>query len=192
MLPGWFWFIITNKKLILIVSLCLKNTSTNIFFFISVGLYRVLPEVLIIVFFIFFCIFLQKDVMFRSTAGGQPLYSPAAASDSSGFSEHTGGAPGIFSPPGMTSFNPALRSQFAEPASGRSLSPQIPHTYHNPTLMASPYSTLPRKPINRSCFGSSSGGGPPPIMASSIGRNSPLLELTGVSSNRSSSLGRNR
>ena len=33
--------------------------------------------------------------------------------------------------------------------------------------------------------------GPPPIMASSIGRNSPLLELAGVSSNRSSSLGRN-
>lgn len=130
---------------------------------------------------------LQKDAMFRSTAGGQPLYSPAAASDSSGFSEHT--APGMFSPPGMTSFNPALRSQFE---TGRSLSPQIPHTYHNPTLMASPYSTLPRKPGNRGGGGlGGQGGGPPPIMASSIGRNSPLLELTGVSSNRSSSLGRN-
>ena len=30
-----------------------------------------------------------------------------------------------------------------------------------------------------------------PIMASAVGRNSPLLELTGVNSHRSSSLGRN-
>ena len=99
--------------------------------------------------------------MFRSTnsaGGGQgqpPLYSPAAASDSSGFSEHTSGAPpgGMFSPPGISSFcNPALRPHYesgggggvGQGGQGRSLSPQIPHTYHNPTLMASPYSTLPR------------------------------------------------
>ena len=72
----------------------------------------------------------------------------------------------------------------------RSHSPQIPHTYHNPTLMASPYSTLPRKMAAAASNGRAFGG-PPPIMASSIGRNSPLLELTGMSSNRSSSLGRN-
>ena len=103
--------------------------------------------------------------MFRSTnaaGGGQPpLYSPAAASDSSGFSEHTSGVPpgGMFSPPGISSFcNPAIRPHFESQAGGgsigyggqgRSLSPQIPHTYHNPTLMASPYSTLPRKPGHR-------------------------------------------
>ena len=104
--------------------------------------------------------------MFRSTnsaGGGQgqpPLYSPAAASDSSGFSEHTSGAPpgGMFSPPGISSFcNPALRPHYesgggggvGHGGQGRSLSPQIPHTYHNPTLMASPYSTLPRKPGHR-------------------------------------------
>ena len=84
----------------------------------------------------------------------------------------------------------------------RSLSPQVPHTYHNPTLMASPYSTLPRRPTSSSSGASGAGanrgqhgghaGCPPPIMASAVGRNSPLLELTGVgSNNRSSSLGRN-
>ena len=78
----------------------------------------------------------------------------------------------------------------------RSLSPQVPHTYHNPTLMASPYSTLPRRPLP------GNGHQPPvllPIMASAVGRNSPLLELTGMTgvtglrdaNHRSSSLGRN-
>ena len=74
----------------------------------------------------------------------------------------------------------------------RSLSPQVPHTYHNPTLMASPYSTLPRRPTSSSSGASSANRGqpqqphhdlrgcPPPIMASAVGRNSPLLELTGM------------
>ena len=74
----------------------------------------------------------------------------------------------------------------------RSLSPQVPHTYHNPALMASPYSTLPRRPTSSSSGASSANRGqpqqphhdlrgcPPPIMASAVGRNSPLLELTGM------------
>jgi len=158
---------------------------------------------------------IMKDVMFRSAGanGTNGLYSPIANSDSSGFSEQRadlssysgsqGGPPG-----GYTTFNPAFR-----PVAGtgqghiydRSLSPQVPHTYHNPTLMASPYSTLPRRPTSSSSGASSANRGqpqqphhdlrgcPPPIMASAVGRNSPLLELTGVggSNNRSSSLGRN-
>lgn len=113
---------------------------------------------------------------------GNGLYSPAATSDSSGFSEqHRGGGSDL----SYTTFNPALYRppRPTLPSFDRSLSPQVPHSYHNPTLMASPYSTLPRRPTQRS--------GPPPIMASAVGRNSPLLELTGVSNNRSSSLGRN-
>ena len=43
----------------------------------------------------------------------------------------------------------------------RSLSPQVPHTYHNPTLMASPYSTLPRRPTSSSSGASSANRGQP-------------------------------
>lgn len=122
-------------------------------------------------------------LQFRSNG----LYSPAAASDSSGFSsEHF---------TSHSTFNPAFRPPGGLGYGGleRSMSPQIPHSYHNPSLMASPYSTLPRRPGSST---SNSNGGQrghhPPIMASTVGRNSPLLELTGGSySNRSSSLGRN-
>ena len=115
--------------------------------------------------------------MFRQ-APATAAYSPAAASsDSSGFSEQP-----------FTSFNPAFRTTPFD----RSLSPQVPHTYHNPTLMASPYSTLPRRPGAATTTAAAAIRGPPalPIMASAVGRHSPLLELTGVSNNRSSSLGR--
>jgi hypothetical protein len=122
--------------------------------------------------------------MFRTAGGHQAgnLYSPAGASDSSGFSEQRDHS-SAFSP-GHSSFTASFRPGLHLEA-GRSLSPQIPHSYHNPTLMASPYSTLPRRP------GSASRGGPPTIMATTLGRNSPLFELTGASYDRSSSLGRN-
>ncbi len=118
-----------------------------------------------------------KNTLLQKNNNG--LYSPAAASDSSGFSDF---------PSYATTFNPAIRPQASRPSLDRSLSPQVPHSYHNPTLIASPYSTLPRRPQAASMV---VRNGPPPIMASAVGRNSPLLELTGVSNNRSSSLGRN-
>ena len=122
-------------------------------------------------------------MMFRSAAGANSLYSPAATSDSSGFSE-------LHAYNNYSTFNPTrLENQ-------RCSSPQVPHSYHNPTLMASPYSTLPRRMTSQSQAGMHSPINGPgrnglPIMASAVGRNSPLLELTGVNSIRSSSLGRN-
>ena len=133
----------------------------------------------------------QKDMMFRSAAAANNLYSPAATSDSSGFSE-------LHAYNNYSTFNPISRLD-----NQRCSSPQVPHTYHNPTLMASPYSTLPRRMAAHNSAGASihspghgpAGGGGRnvlPIMASAVGRNSPLLELTGVNSTlRSSSLGRN-
>ncbi len=125
------------------------------------------------------------------------LYSPATASESSGFSEVVNRERG-FSPPNTSTFLPLhMRpggggTHFGgeEPHGPHGLggraSPQlgIP-SYHNPGLTASPYSTLPRRPGG----GPLGFGVPPPIMASTVGRNSPLLELTGYT--RSSSLGRN-
>ena len=124
--------------------------------------------------------------MFRSAAAANNLYSPAATSDSSGFSE-------LHAYNNYSTFNPISRLD-----NQRCSSPQVPHSYHNPTLMASPYSTLPRRMAAHSSA-HSPGHGPAgagrnglPIMASAVGRNSPLLELTGVNSTlRSSSLGRN-
>ena len=143
----------------------------------------------------YFVYVLQKDIMFRSAGGG---YSPATASESSGFSEAIINRDRGFSPPNAVNGNHTstflplhmrpgggAASNFDGHAhfnlNGRG-SPQLgPHSYHNPALTASPYSTLPRRPLN--------GHAPPPLMAASVGRNSPLLELTGYG--RSSSLGRN-
>ena len=81
-------------------------------------------------------------MMFRS-AGPNNLYSPAATSDSSGFSE-------LHAYNNYSTFNPVnnrLESQ------QRCSSPQVPHSYHNPTLMASPYSTLPRRMTSHNSSG---------------------------------------
>lgn len=128
-----------------------------------------------------------KDIMFRSAGHSANLYSPAATSDSSGFSEQR--VDSAFSPGGGTflpshTFRPSGVATAGLLMEHGRLSPQMNHSYHNPTLTASPYSTLPRRPGSR--------GGPPPLMAATVGRNSPLLEMTSTGSySRSSSLGRN-
>jgi len=95
------------------------------------------------------------------------LYSPAAASDSSGFSEResnvTGFSESTFGPPrggnttyalpgaghSATMIRPTPHYQNFQhmtqnAAAGRAGSPSF-FSYHNPTLTASPYSTLPRR-----------------------------------------------
>ena len=78
--------------------------------------------------------------MFRS-AGPNNLYSPAATSDSSGFSE-------LHAYNNYSTFNPVNNRNLE--SQQRCSSPQVPHSYHNPTLMASPYSTLPRRMTSHS------------------------------------------
>ena len=84
--------------------------------------------------------------MFRS-AGPNNLYSPAATSDSSGFSE-------LHAYNNYSTFNPVNNSgrnlESSQHQQQRCSSPQVPHSYHNPTLMASPYSTLPRRMTSHS------------------------------------------
>ena len=79
-------------------------------------------------------------MMFRS-AGPNNLYSPAATSDSSGFSE-------LHAYNNYSTFNPVNNRNLE--SQQRCSSPQVPHSYHNPTLMASPYSTLPRRMTSHS------------------------------------------
>ncbi len=147
------------------------------------------------------------------------LYSPAATSDSSGFSERetsshgngftpNGHPAGLFSLPSQQQ---QLRQQQQHPFSPphyhnlpgghavdagplRAGSPSF-FSYHNPTLTASPYSTLPRRLNN-----GAAANAPPttqqtlhsPQLSRAFGRNSPqqppaLLELMSTSSPSSSS-----
>ena len=82
-------------------------------------------------------------MMFRS-AGPNNLYSPAATSDSSGFSE-------LHAYNNYSTFNPVNNRNLE--SQQRCSSPQVPHSYHNPTLMASPYSTLPRRMTSHNSSG---------------------------------------
>ncbi len=66
----------------------------------------------------------------------QQQYSPAGASDSSGFSERDSSV--------MSVGRPSI-GIFQGDQPPRSGSPSL-FSYHNPTLTASPYSTLPRRP----------------------------------------------
>ena len=118
------------------------------------------------------------------------LNSPAATSDSSGFSERamvdqpsllthhgplnqSGWSPGGWPPAGITSLPGHFRGNTSTTAFSpgppmRQHQPGSPGAlfgYHNPTLMASPYSTLPRR----------AGGASAGANATVTGRHSPAL-----------------
>ena len=96
----------------------------------------------------------QQQHLLMQQQQQQHLYSPAAASDSSGFSERdssvvsASGFPTMVVHPRNT-FSPGHFNNQAAPDLTRSGSPSF-FSYQNPALSASPYSTLPRRPPNTS------------------------------------------